>query len=66
MQHAEERRRLRSLRSGQKRPASERGVRPARVGAYFEAALDCVIMADASGRVVEFNPAAERTFGYSA
>src|SRR4051812_14242142 len=36
-----------------------------RVGAYFEAALDCVIMADASGRVVEFNPAAERTFGYS-
>ena len=36
-----------------------------RVGAYFEAALDCVILADASGRVVEFNPAAERTFGYS-
>ena len=36
-----------------------------RVNAYFEAALDCVIMADASGRVVEFNPAAERTFGYS-
>ena len=36
----------------------------ARVSAYFAAALDCVIMADASGRVVEFNPAAERTFGY--
>jgi PAS domain S-box-containing protein len=36
-----------------------------RLSAYFEAALDCVIMADASGRVVEFNPAAERTFGYS-
>ena len=36
-----------------------------RVSAYFEAALDCVIMADASGRMVEFNPAAERTFGYS-
>ena len=35
-----------------------------RVSAYFEAALDCVIIADASGRVVEFNPAAERTFGY--
>ena len=33
--------------------------------AYFEAALDCVIIADASGRVVEFNPAAERTFGYT-
>ena len=33
--------------------------------AYLDAALDCVIMADASGRVVEFNPAAERTFGYA-
>ena len=36
-----------------------------RVSAYFEVALDCVIIADASGRVVEFNPAAEQTFGYS-
>jgi PAS domain S-box-containing protein len=35
------------------------------LGAYLDAALDCVIMADASGRVVEFNPAAERTFGYT-
>jgi PAS domain S-box-containing protein len=35
------------------------------LGAYLDAALDCVILADASGRVVEFNPAAERTFGYS-
>jgi PAS domain S-box-containing protein len=33
--------------------------------AYLDAALDSVILADASGRVVEFNPAAERTFGYS-
>ena len=33
--------------------------------AYLDAALDCVVMADAWGRVVEFNPAAERTFGYS-
>jgi PAS domain S-box-containing protein len=38
---------------------------PAELGAYLEAALDCVIMADASGRVIEFNPASERTFGYS-
>ena len=35
------------------------------VSAYLEAALDCVVIADASGCVVEFNPAAERTFGYS-
>ena len=33
--------------------------------AYLDAALDCVIIADASGRVVEFNPVAERTFGYT-
>jgi PAS domain S-box-containing protein len=30
----------------------------------LEAALDCVITIDHQGRVVEFNPAAERTFGY--
>jgi PAS domain S-box-containing protein len=35
------------------------------LNAYLEAALDCVVVADASGRIVEFNPAAERTFGYS-
>jgi PAS domain S-box-containing protein len=35
-----------------------------RFGAYLEAALDAVVVADASGCVVEFNPAAERTFGY--
>jgi PAS domain S-box-containing protein len=34
-------------------------------GAYLRAALDCVVMADASGRIVEFNPAAEQTFGYA-
>jgi PAS domain S-box-containing protein len=33
--------------------------------AYLQAALDCVVMADASGSIVEFNPAAERTFGYT-
>src|SRR5205085_4047102 len=36
-----------------------------RLSAYLEAAIDCVIVADTSGRIVEFNPAAERTFGYS-
>ena len=36
----------------------------ARKSAVVEAALDCVIGMDAEGRIVEFNPAAERTFGY--
>jgi PAS domain S-box-containing protein len=34
-----------------------------RKGAMLESALDCVITIDHEGRVVEFNPAAERTFG---
>ena len=33
--------------------------------AVIEAALDCIIMMDQNGRVVEFNPAAERLFGYA-
>jgi len=33
--------------------------------ATLQAALDCVVTMDAEGRVVEFNPAAERTFGYA-
>ncbi len=33
--------------------------------ALLETALDCIITMDAAGKVVEFNPAAERTFGYS-
>ena len=37
----------------------------ARKRAVFEAALDSMIMIDHDGRVVEFNPAAEKTFGYT-
>jgi PAS domain S-box-containing protein len=37
----------------------------ARKSAILEAALDCVITIDHRGRVVEFNPAAERVFGYA-
>ena len=33
--------------------------------ATLQAALDCVVTMDDAGRVLEFNPAAERTFGYS-
>jgi PAS domain S-box-containing protein len=37
----------------------------ARLRAVLEAALDCVVIADGTGRVLEFNPAAGRTFGYT-
>ena len=33
--------------------------------AVFKAALDCIITIDEEGRIVEFNPAAEKTFGYT-
>ncbi len=36
-----------------------------RKSGMLEAALDCIISMDHTGRIVEFNPAAERTFGYS-
>ena len=36
----------------------------ARKAAFFRTALDCIISMDHEGRVLEFNPAAERTFGY--
>jgi PAS domain S-box-containing protein len=36
-----------------------------RMRSVLESALDCVITMDHQGRVVEFNPAAERTFGYN-
>src|SRR2546421_9217666 len=32
--------------------------------AILESALDCIITMDHHGRIVEFNPAAEKTFGY--
>ena len=33
--------------------------------AIFESSLDPLVMVDAEGRIQDFNPAAERTFGYS-
>jgi two-component system NtrC family sensor kinase len=36
----------------------------ARSAAMITTALDCIVVIDADGRVLEFNPAAERTFGY--
>jgi PAS domain S-box-containing protein len=35
-----------------------------RMRSVLESALDCIITMDHQGRVVEFNPAAEKTFGY--
>ena len=32
--------------------------------AVIDAALDCIVMMDHSGLILEFNPAAERTFGF--
>jgi len=36
----------------------------ARKNAMLESALDCVITIDGEGRIVEFNPSAEKTFGW--
>jgi PAS domain S-box-containing protein len=33
--------------------------------AVVDAALDCIVMMDAEGRITEFNRAAEKTFGYA-
>jgi PAS domain S-box-containing protein len=35
-----------------------------RLRATVEAALDCIVSMDAEGNIIEFNPAAERCFGY--
>lgn len=40
-------------------------VSEARKATILEVALDCIITVDGEGRIVEFNPAAERTFGYA-
>ena len=37
----------------------------ARKAAILDSVLDCIITMDADGMVIEFNAAAERTFGYT-
>ncbi|TWU15820.1 PAS domain S-box protein [Allorhodopirellula heiligendammensis] len=34
--------------------------------AILQSALDCIVTMDTAGRIVDFNPAAEQTFGYAA
>src|SRR5271157_1967639 len=49
------------------RRRAEEGLRrsEARKAAILEAALDCIITIDHEERILEFNPAAERTFGHA-
>lgn len=35
-------------------------------GRIVEAALDCIISMDSQGRIIDFNPAAEKVFGYDS
>jgi PAS domain S-box-containing protein len=49
----------------QRRAERELQASEARKSAILETALDCIITMDHEGKVVEFNPAAEKTFGYS-
>jgi PAS domain-containing protein len=37
----------------------------ARKAGILDAALDCILTMDHEGRITEFNPAAERTFGFA-
>jgi PAS domain S-box-containing protein len=48
------------------RKGAEEALRKSEVrkAAILRSALDCIMSFDADGRIVEFNPAAERTFGY--
>ena len=51
--------------SERKRAASELSESEARNTAILHAALDCIVSIDSHGKIIEFNPAAERTFGYA-
>ena len=49
------------------REQSETGLRTSAAlqSSIVESALECIVAMDHEGRITEFNPAAERTFGYS-
>ena len=47
-----------------KRAEEELRLSEARKAAILDSALDCIVTIDHEGCIIEFNPAAERTFGY--
>jgi PAS domain S-box-containing protein len=49
-----------------RRDAEALRAKEARHRAMLDAALDCIVTMDHRGRVIDFNPAAERTFGHRA
>jgi PAS domain S-box-containing protein len=51
--------------SERKRAERELRESEARNAAILHAALDCIVSIDNHGRIIEFNPAAEKTFGYA-
>jgi PAS domain S-box-containing protein len=55
---------LSSANEALRREVAERESSEARKAAVFTSALDCVVTIDHHGRITEFNPAAELTFGY--
>jgi PAS domain S-box-containing protein len=48
-----------------KRAEAALGQSETRKAAVLDSVLDCIVTIDADGRVIEFNAAAERTFGYT-
>ena len=59
-------RELRAAQTRRERQQAEAAQREsqARKSAMLDSALDCIVTIDHDGRVFEWNPAAERTFGY--
>jgi PAS domain S-box-containing protein len=51
-----------AIESGQREAELKRS--EARKAAVLDSSVDCIVTIDHEGRITEFNPAAERTFGY--
>jgi PAS domain S-box-containing protein len=62
---ADIKRRLREEIAERQRAEAAVRISESLTAAILESALDAIITIDPGGRIVEFNPAAERTFGYS-